>query len=58
MGDRLGIHGAVDILLFWAQINIYLAEEEKKTNNCLKVQGEPPLDLPGFLLTIPPCSGR
>ena len=46
MGDRLGIHGAVDILLFWAQINIYLAEGKKTNpNNYLKVQGEPPLDL-------------
>ena len=46
MGDRLGIHGAVDTFTSLGS-DQYLAEEtkEKNPNNYVKVRGEPPLDL-------------
>ena len=50
MGDRLGIHGAVDTFTSLGS-DQYLAEERKKetnkkhTNKYVRVRGEPPLDL-------------
>ena len=50
MGDRLGIHGAVDILLFLAQINLFGRRRKNPPTTSLKVRGEPPLDLAFYLV--------
>ena len=56
MGDRLGIHGAVDTFTSLGS-DQYLAEETKeKQTQQLRKSPRRATVRPGFLVTIPPCS--